>query len=162
MKNEKKIGIIFCNFFVLYYLVLKCTGRNTVMKSKFESENKPPCKNRARLYKHRLITGCLIHFTKSGYEFLVKLLRTLIRINLVPFIASSKEQCWAGLEISFFTLTFRVPAAETKHIENFLTLNQQTSQKNTKQTKTIPYSLKKFRFFETHTNLCTVYCDTDK
>lgn len=68
----------------------------------------------------------------------------MIRINLVPFIASSKEQCWAGLEISFFTLTFRVPAAEGKHIENFLMLKQQTSKKipNSKQTKTVTYTLK--------------------
>lgn len=33
MKNEKKkISIIFCDFFVLYQLVLKYTDRNTVIK----------------------------------------------------------------------------------------------------------------------------------
>lgn len=84
----------------------------------------------------------------------------MIRINLVPFIASSKEQCWAGLEISFFTLTFRVPAVETKHTENFLMLKQQTRKKKGAgrgDTKTVTYTLKKLRFSETQRNIlsCT-------
>lgn len=35
----------------------------------------------------------------------------LSRINFIPFMASSKEQGLAGLDISFFTFTFKAPAA---------------------------------------------------
>jgi len=90
---------------------------------------------------------------------MVKLLTTMIRINLVPFIASSKEQCWAGLEISFFTLTFRVPAAETKHIENFLILKQQTRKKILKANSNSYLYLKVIKAF---LKLIEAFCSVHK
>ena len=41
-------------------------------------------------------------------------LQFLSIINLVPFMASSKEQGLAGLDISFFTFTFKATAAVIK------------------------------------------------
>lgn len=76
----------------------------------------------------------------------------MIRINLVPFIASSKEQCWAGLEISFFTLTFRVPAVETIYFWKLPYVKTTNMQKNPKETKPVTYTLKNLRFFGTQRN----------
>ena len=42
------------------------------------------------------------------------ILQFLRGINLIPFMASSKEQGLAGLDISFFTFTFKAPATAIK------------------------------------------------
>lgn len=50
-----------------------------------------------------------------------------MRINLIPFMASSKEQGLAGLDISFFTFTFKAPAVAIKEKKKRLMLYPQLS-----------------------------------
>lgn len=42
-------------------------------------------------------------------------LSTLHPVVFIAFMASSKEQGLAGLDISFFTFTFKAPAADIKN-----------------------------------------------
>lgn len=57
------------------------------------------------------------------------ILQFLRGINLIPFMASSKEQGLAGLDISFFTFTFKAPATAIKKKKRLMYLFKHSSYK---------------------------------